>query len=143
MHSFSPVPGACTGNFMSIFNLSWPKQSVVRSICCHFSVQLSSVDRYLLTDILHNTDFTRFRKIYFNNNYQIAMFFWLRQELRKCLENHHFQLQKSPPSVCPSEPRLSGALNLHLFGSDSLQEHSDSISKLFREHSESTKILRE
>ena len=32
-------------------------------------------------------------------------------------------------------PNLSEALNLHLFGSDSLQDHSESIKQAFREHS--------
>ncbi len=36
-------------------------------------------------------------------------------------------------SVCPN---LSEALNLNLFSSDSLQEHSESINQAFRVHSE-------
>ena len=51
--------------------------------------------------------------------------------------------QEMPISVCPSVPSLSEVLNLHLFGSDSLQEHSERIKQEFREHSESTqKALR-
>ena len=45
------------------------------------------------------------------------------------------------PSVSLSEPSLSEALNLHLFGSDSLQEHSASIKQEFREQSESISSL--
>ena len=39
-------------------------------------------------------------------------------------------------SVRPFGPSLSEALNLNLFSSDSLQEHSESNKQAFREHSE-------
>ena len=45
------------------------------------------------------------------------------------------------PSVPLSEPSLSEALNLHLFGTDSFREHSESIQgapRAFKEHSRST-----
>ena len=56
-------------------------------------------------------------------------FFWLRQELKE--------------SQC-SFVRLSGlslsrALNLHLSGTDLLQEHSETIQGALRGHKESTK----
>ena len=40
------------------------------------------------------------------------------------------------PFVCSSAPNLSEAFNLHLFGSGSLQKHSESIKQASREHSE-------
>ncbi len=39
-------------------------------------------------------------------------------------------------NLCLSELSLSEALNLHLFGSDSLQEHSENIKHAFREKSD-------
>ena len=36
---------------------------------------------------------------------------------------------------------LSQALNIHLFGSESLQEHSESYKQAFREHSEHSEQL--